>query len=182
MGETILFSKKVIGESAEEPPSTRESDQINGRHHTERIARLIRDVRKRANLSQTDLAGRLGISQGRISELERGQGVMGPTYAMLARIADACDAKLIVRFADKCDIRREHRTHRYEIYSSLLVRKLATALRACGLLAPIPADPLSELQCLTKFAKEWEISLENSNLITKDDGPIEVMIKLRRYQ
>lgn len=39
-------------------------------------APLLRSARKRRGLSQTDLAGRLGLAQSRVSEMERNPGRM----------------------------------------------------------------------------------------------------------
>jgi transcriptional regulator with XRE-family HTH domain len=53
-------------------------------------AKFIRDMRSIAGLSQLELARRLGISQPRVSAMEKGSGPDGPTYGMLRRIARAC--------------------------------------------------------------------------------------------
>lgn len=71
-------------------------------------AALIREIRKRANLSQKDLADRIGTDQSHISELERGNGPQGPTFAMLKRIGRACnDPLLVVTEKDLRSLRRE---------------------------------------------------------------------------
>jgi transcriptional regulator with XRE-family HTH domain len=59
-------------------------------------ATLIREMRRRAGLSQDELAKRLGLRQSRISELERGNGEQGPTITTLARVARACDVRLAI--------------------------------------------------------------------------------------
>lgn len=41
-------------------------------------------------ITQVELAERLGISQARVSEIERGDGRDGPTYGLLRRIARQC--------------------------------------------------------------------------------------------
>ncbi len=54
-------------------------------------ARLIREMRLGAGLRQGDLAGRLGVSQPRVARLERVGSGDGPSYAMMRRIAVACE-------------------------------------------------------------------------------------------
>ena len=53
-------------------------------------ARYMRQMREHAGLSQTQLGSRLGVSQPRISELERGDSPEGMSYALLRRTARAC--------------------------------------------------------------------------------------------
>ena len=61
-----------------------------------RIARVIYEKRKRANLSQTELAQRAGTTQARISALEDAD-CQGHTLSMLQRIARVLDISLVVR-------------------------------------------------------------------------------------
>lgn len=61
-----------------------------------RAAGVIRMMRKAAALSQAELARRLGISQARVSELEAGVGAHGPSWSLMERIADACNATIYV--------------------------------------------------------------------------------------
>ncbi|WP_044558542.1 helix-turn-helix domain-containing protein [Azospirillum sp. B4] len=61
-------------------------------------ARLIRHARQAAELSQTELANRLGVSQPRISDLESGRGTEGVTYALLLRVIRACGFEPHFRF------------------------------------------------------------------------------------
>ena len=49
---------------------------------------LIREVRKRAGLTQTQLAERIGTTQSAIARIETGNG--SPTLARLSEIAEAC--------------------------------------------------------------------------------------------
>lgn len=51
---------------------------------------MLRRIRERANLSQAEMADRLGISVGRISQLESGTLRHAPSLKMLARYAHAC--------------------------------------------------------------------------------------------
>jgi len=55
--------------------------------------RLVRALREQANLTQLELAKRLGVSQPRVSAIEAGVGRDGPSYALLKRIAIACGAQ-----------------------------------------------------------------------------------------
>lgn len=55
------------------------------------LVRRMRDMADgRTGISQEELARRLGLSQARISAIERGGGPQGPTYELLKRIARAC--------------------------------------------------------------------------------------------
>jgi transcriptional regulator with XRE-family HTH domain len=56
------------------------------------VGSVIKDMREHADLLQKDLAKRVGTSQSYISELERGTGLQGPTFLILQKIAQACDA------------------------------------------------------------------------------------------
>ena len=55
---------------------------------------MVRRMREHAGLSQKQLAERIGTSQPHISDIERGIGLQGPTYLMLARAARACELGL----------------------------------------------------------------------------------------
>jgi len=55
---------------------------------------LIRRMRARARLSQTQLAQRLHLSQARVSEIESVRGAQGPTFDLILRIATACAVHL----------------------------------------------------------------------------------------
>lgn len=61
-----------------------------------RAAELIRVMRRAARLSQAELGKRLGVSQARISELEAGIGSQGPSWSLMQRIADACEATILI--------------------------------------------------------------------------------------
>jgi len=54
--------------------------------------RLVRDFRKRAGLTQSQLARKLDVSQARVCAIETGEGRDGPSYGLLKRIATACNA------------------------------------------------------------------------------------------
>ncbi|HYM31651.1 MAG TPA: helix-turn-helix transcriptional regulator [Candidatus Cybelea sp.] len=59
-----------------------------------RAGAIVRGMRRSAKYSQAELAKRIGISQERISEIERGAGPQGPTFELLERIATACKMEL----------------------------------------------------------------------------------------
>jgi DNA-binding XRE family transcriptional regulator len=59
----------------------------------------IRAMRKKAGLSQAELGRKIGATQARISELEAGLGVQGPTYDVLERIAAACGMSIRIAAA-----------------------------------------------------------------------------------
>lgn len=61
-----------------------------------RAAAIVRTMRRAGNLSQKELAERLGVSQARISEIEAGAGAQGPTWDLMERIAQACDSKILI--------------------------------------------------------------------------------------
>jgi type VI secretion system protein ImpB len=80
-------------------------------------AELIRGFRRRAvaadgtvGISQDELARRIGTSQARVSQIEKGEGRDGPSYALFRRIAYACgiDWAVMVRsIAEGAQIERE---------------------------------------------------------------------------
>jgi len=53
-------------------------------------ARFVRQMRKHADITQTELADRLRVSQARISEIERGGSPEGISYMLLRRVARVC--------------------------------------------------------------------------------------------
>jgi DNA-binding XRE family transcriptional regulator len=59
-----------------------------------RAGDLVRDMRKAARLSQSQLATAIGVKQSRISEIESGLGTQGPTWDVMERIAVACGNRL----------------------------------------------------------------------------------------
>jgi len=60
------------------------------------IARDLQSVRKRKNLTQSQLAERMGTTQSVVSRVERGSNVSIET---IARYATACGAQLKVKIA-----------------------------------------------------------------------------------
>jgi transcriptional regulator with XRE-family HTH domain len=64
-------------------------------------ASLIRGIRELVEISQAELARRLGVTPARMSTIEKGEGPNGPTYAMLKRVARACGVIFDVRVNGK---------------------------------------------------------------------------------
>ena len=65
------------------------------------IARLVRDARLKAGLTQAQLAKKAQSSQVVIARLESGRDQRVPSLDLLDRIASALKAKLLVRFEYK---------------------------------------------------------------------------------
>jgi DNA-binding XRE family transcriptional regulator len=61
-----------------------------------RAAEFIENSRKKAHLTQKNLAEKIGVSQARISQMEQGQGRYGPSLGLLERIATACGGYLLI--------------------------------------------------------------------------------------
>lgn len=60
------------------------------------IAIMVKELRKSKNLSQVDLAKKMGKSQSTIGRIENGS--VKPTISMLEQIAAATDTKLEISF------------------------------------------------------------------------------------
>jgi transcriptional regulator with XRE-family HTH domain len=97
---------------------------------------LVREMRKRAGLTQAELAERTGTTQSAIARLERGHG--RPTLERLSTIADACGLDLQVRVADADDhdwvlaARNARRSPDQRIAAALGAAKAAAAFRRAG--------------------------------------------------
>ena len=67
-------------------------------------ATIVRDARRRAGLTQADLAGRLGTTQSVVARWESGR--VSPTLETLRRVVRACglDLHLTLRPADDHDL------------------------------------------------------------------------------
>lgn len=63
-----------------------------------RAAQFVEQTRKAANLSQAQLAKKVGVTQARISQVESGEGPLGPSISLLERIAKACGGLLRLSF------------------------------------------------------------------------------------
>ena len=65
------------------------------------IAATVCAARKRAGLTQAQLAKRIGSTQSVIARLESGEDSRSPTLPLLARIAAACNGALEINFSFK---------------------------------------------------------------------------------
>jgi DNA-binding XRE family transcriptional regulator len=61
-------------------------------------AQFIERTRKSARLSQGKLAQRIGVTQPRVSQMEKGEGTYGVSVTLLARVARACGGSLRLIF------------------------------------------------------------------------------------
>lgn len=59
-------------------------------------ARLVRAIRRNAQLTQQQLAEAIGTTQEHVSDLERATGPNGPTVGLLNRVARACGERLVI--------------------------------------------------------------------------------------
>jgi DNA-binding XRE family transcriptional regulator len=65
--------------------------EASARHVAEHFGRQLADLRKRARLTQRDVAEAMGVGQQRVSAIEHGSDL---TTTTLARYADALGGKL----------------------------------------------------------------------------------------
>ena len=71
------------------------------------IVQGLRRMRERAGFTQQQMADKLGVSQGRVSQIESGVRDFEPNLDMLARYAAACDEQVFVRFSgDRTALRK----------------------------------------------------------------------------
>jgi transcriptional regulator with XRE-family HTH domain len=97
---------------------------------------LVREMRKRAGLTQAELAERTGTTQSAIARLERGHG--RPTLERLSTIAEVCGLDLQVRLVDADDhdwvlaARNAHRSPEQRVAAALGATKVASAFRRAG--------------------------------------------------
>jgi DNA-binding XRE family transcriptional regulator len=63
-----------------------------------RAAEFVRHSRRVAHLSQANLAEQIGVTQARVSQMEKGEGPYGVSLAVLARVAKACGGTLRLSF------------------------------------------------------------------------------------
>lgn len=70
--------------------------QFSTAHDAKELGNLVREIRKAAGLSQTQLAAAMGTSQGAITRLESGNG--SPTLETLRKVADATNTNLSINF------------------------------------------------------------------------------------
>lgn len=62
-----------------------------------RAAHLVKEMRTKAGLTQAQLAEKTGIKQSALSDIERGIGVLGPSYDVIDRIAKACNRSIVAQ-------------------------------------------------------------------------------------
>jgi transcriptional regulator with XRE-family HTH domain len=100
-------------------------------------AMLIREARRRAGLSQADLAGRLGRPQSSVGRWEA--GTRTPSLEVVRDVAEACGLELTLGFARADDS-----------YDWLINRQLelAPSERLARMLASADFDPLKVLEML----------------------------------
>lgn len=92
------------------------------------IASVLRSVRRRADLSQAELAARAGTSQATVSAYESGR--KQPSVATLARLLQAAGARLAVEPAERPVIR---------VTDDQLARAGRTLVDVLGLAEALPA-------------------------------------------
>jgi len=68
------------------------------------VGSAVRAARRRAGMSQTELAALTGTSQPAVARLEKGQ--VSPTVITLDRIARALGAELVIDFEPQGQVRR----------------------------------------------------------------------------
>ena len=87
------FERVSLGELVGSSPAF--AEQVRRSRDVIEGGALVRRMREMADggagISQEELARRLGLSQARISAIEKGGGTQGPTYELLKRVARACD-------------------------------------------------------------------------------------------
>lgn len=83
--DTLIAEDTALGEAHETNTPKRE------------LALALRALRKRANLTQQQIAARSGLTQSRVSKMEAPNGPM-PTTESLTRYAEACGSNLCIAF------------------------------------------------------------------------------------
>lgn len=84
----MSFIKKYIDEESKRSP------EFRAEYEAEALRLALVRARENAGLSQRDVAERLGVSQPRIAQVERGSKPMSATF--MVRYATAVNAKLHV--------------------------------------------------------------------------------------
>ncbi len=90
-----------IGESVSQyiRARTAKAPAFGGEMEQQRLARRIRQLRESAQLTQAELAERVGTTQSSIARIESGRSV--PTLELLRKVADALGHQLTVEFTLK---------------------------------------------------------------------------------
>ena len=96
MMKNYITLDEVIKKEIKEHPELKEAYQeellINA------ISRMVVETRRKANLTQSELAQRAETTQSVIARLESGQDSRMPSLGLLSRIAAASHAKLNISF------------------------------------------------------------------------------------
>ena len=87
---------------------------------------VVRQIRERAGLTQSELARRSGTSQPAIARLEAGQG--SPTVATLQNLAKAAGFTLRLSLVPRTPVDAVLAAYRRDIDTSLLRRNLALSV------------------------------------------------------
>ena len=66
-----------------------------------RLGEMLRRVREAANLSQAQLARKVGMTQPAVSRLEKGFGRRGPEVDTIMRFVRGCDMELVVQVRNR---------------------------------------------------------------------------------
>jgi transcriptional regulator with XRE-family HTH domain len=90
--DPVEMEPSIPGESFE--PNNHEGDHSSGVH----VARAVKDLRRRHELSQRELAARMGVPRTYISKIENEKAV--PTLGSLARLAKALQVHISVLLRD----------------------------------------------------------------------------------
>lgn len=98
-GVSILHNRYVKGDPAK--MAALQEERVSAH-----VARMIRDMRERAGLSQGELAELIGTGQSAISRLEDAD-YEGHSLRMLQRVADALEQKLVVQLTSESVIGQE---------------------------------------------------------------------------
>jgi len=91
-----LDGNALLEKLLERDPSFAEGSAIY--HLVNSLCASLKDMRAAAGLTQTQLAEKLGVSQGRISQIESGLPDHAPSLEMVARFVHACGFYSVVRF------------------------------------------------------------------------------------
>lgn len=68
-----------------------------------KAAKVLREMRLSAGLTQQVLAERIGVKQPNVARIERGEGNRGATMTILDRAAKACGQVLILGYAPESE-------------------------------------------------------------------------------
>jgi len=90
-------ARVVYPELEELLPDSTSQQRLEEASAAAEAAALVRMLRRQAlsatgtrGITQTELARRTGLTPPRISQIEKGEGANGPTYAVIRKIAFAC--------------------------------------------------------------------------------------------